>query len=102
MMNEVIYKIESEGVNSAWKEDEQRKGEESGSDPELNLGEVQRIWQTQLPLPCVEEIEKSFVSTEGDTMASNRPSARNSYYGSPYLMVPMQHFSFNNSFTYGS
>jgi len=50
----------------------------------------------------VEEIEKSFVSTEGDTIASNRPSARNSYYGSPYLMVPMQHFSFNNSFSYGS
>jgi hypothetical protein len=34
---------------------------------------------------------------------SPNASARNSYYGgSPYIMMPMQHFSFNNSFSYGS
>lgn len=43
------------------------------------------------------------MSTEGGTVRSPNASARNSYYGgSPYIMMPMQHFSFNNSFSYGS
>lgn len=38
-MNEVIYKIETEGVKAEWKEDEHRRGEESGSEMENLMGE---------------------------------------------------------------
>lgn len=96
IMNEVLHKIEKEGIASEWNDEEpRRQNSDSNSDNDKQgpSAEVTLIWSRKGSLPAISDNDKSFFSTEGTKLSSGRVSLQNynpptSYFEQVQLMQP--------------